>query len=122
MEGLQLHTLLIDPRASALQSDGIIQLRIECQHMQLNLLALHDILGIEHILNQLAITRSCRMNPNQRLGFVLTLLVGCLLLRVLLVAIQSRLSSLIRSRNGCRKNLVDIVSHRLIRSRMANDI
>ena len=90
--------------------------------MQLNLLALDGLLGIQHILNQLTIRSTCRVYSDDALRLILTLLVGSLLLQILLVAVECGLACLVCSHHRSRKNLVDIIRHRLVRGRMTNDI
>ena len=121
VEGLQLHALLVDPGASALQSNGIIQLRIEGEHVQLNLLAIYDFFCIEHILNQLAIGSAGWMDSDNTLWLIFTLLVRSFLLLILLIAVESSQSRFIRSLYGSHEDIADIISHRLIRSRMSYD-
>ena len=55
MECFQLERLLVDVRTAFLQRQGIIQLRVESQHVQLHQLAIHFLLGVYHILNELGI-------------------------------------------------------------------
>ena len=100
MEGLQLHTHLVDPRATTLQRRRVIQLRIKRQHVQLDFLPVNSFLRIQHILNQLTIRRSGRMNTNDALRLILTLLIRRLFLLILLIAVQRCLASLIRRGYG----------------------
>ena len=90
MEGFELHTLFVDPRAALLQGGGVFKFRIKGEEMQLYLLALNRLLRIKHILNQLAVTRSCRVDADDALWLVLTLLVGSLLFLILLIAVRLR--------------------------------
>ena len=97
VKGLEFHRLLVDPRTTALQGDRVIKLRIEREHVQLHLLTINGFLRVQHILNQLTIRCTRRMNADNPLRFILTLLIRSLFLLILLVAIQRSESSLISS-------------------------
>ena len=121
MEGLQLHALLVDPRSAALQGDRVVQLRVEGEHMQLHLLAVHHLLRVQHVLYQLAVARSGRVYADDALRPVLALLVGGPLLRVLLVAVQCGESRLVSRLHGRHQDVADVIGHRLVRGRMSDD-
>ena len=88
--------------------------------MQLYLLAIHDLLRIEHILYQLTIRGTSGVDSDNPLRLVLTLLVGSLLLLILLIAVQCRQSCLICRLYRCHQDIADIICHGLIRCRVTN--
>ena len=89
--------------------------------MQLHLLAVHDFLRIDHVLNQLTVRSSGWVNTDHALRLFLTLFVGGLLLHVSLIAVQRSLTSLIGLLYGRYEHIADVASHRLVRGWITYD-
>ena len=88
MEGLQLEALLVDIGTTLLQCQRIVQLCVERQHVQLHRLSVNLFYGVHHVLNELCVTGSCRVNPDNHLRLLRLLLVGTLCLHLLAIGVD----------------------------------
>ena len=81
--------------------------------MELHLHAVDLLHGIHHILNELGIGGSCRMDANHHLGFLGFLLVGPLGLHLLAIGIDSLLADLVSCCDWCHQQLIQTGSETL---------
>ena len=109
MKRFQLETLLIDIRTTLLQIERIIQLCVECQHVQLHHLAIDFLHRIDHILNKLRIRGTCRMHPDHHFRLLRLLLVSTFGAHLLTIGVNGILAHLI--------SIYDRSSQQLIQSR-----
>ena len=89
--------------------------------MQLDLLTLNQLPGIQHILNQLTVRGSGWVQADDALWLILAFLVGRSLVPIPLIAVQGILTRLVGCSNGRRQQAEDIISHRLVAAWMTDD-
>ena len=121
MEGFQLHGGLVNPRAALHHADGVVELGVKREEVQLYILAIDVLTGVEHVLNKLAVGRSCRMHADDALRLFPTLLIGSFFIDVHLIAVQCLFASLVRRDHRRCQYLVEVVCHRFARGRMSDD-
>ena len=121
MESLQFERLLINPRTALLNGDGVVELRVKRQHVQLHRLAIHLLHGIYHILNKLRIRGSRWVNPDDHLGLLRLLLIRTLRAHLLTIGIDGILTQLIRSDDRRSQQFEQTCRKALSRSGISNN-
>ena len=106
VERLQLQRLLVDPRASALHAQRVVQLRVEGQQVQLHLLAVHHLPGIHHVLDELRVGGAGGVYAHHHLRLLRLVLVGAQALDELAVGVDGVHASLVCRLEGRRQLLV----------------
>ena len=121
MESFQLQRLLVYPRAAFLHRHGIVQLRVEGQHVQLHLFAIDHLYGVHHILYELGVRRTGWMYPHHHLRLRGLLLVGTLRLHQVAVGVDGLLALLVGLHDGSRQLLEQTCGKRLSAGRVADN-
>ena len=103
MEGFELETDFVNPRTSLLEAQGIVQLGVKGQHVELHLLAIHHLDRVHHILNELGVTGSGWVNPHHHLRLLGFLLVGTFGFHQFSIGIDGFLALLVGFDYGQRK-------------------
>ena len=119
MEGLQFQRHLVNPRAALLDRDGVVELRVEGQHVQLHLHAIDHLHRINHVLNELGVRGTGRMHTHHDLRLLGFLLVGALGLHQLAIGVDGFLAHLVGLDDGSRQQLIQARGKALSASRVA---
>ena len=120
VEGLQLQRLLVNPRAALLNGHRVVQLRVEGQHVQLHILAVHVLHRVHHVLNKLRVRGTGRMYPDDNLRLLGLLLVGALGAHLFTIGVDGVLAHLVGSHDGCSEQLKETGGERLTAGRVAD--
>ena len=121
MERFELQGLLVDIRTTFLQRQGIIQLRVEGQHVQLHRLAIHFLLGVHHVLDKLGITRSRWMDPHHHLRLLWLLLIRTFRTHLFAIGVDRLFADLISSHDGRCQQLKQSRRETLTTGRVTDD-
>ena len=84
---IQFHGGLVYPRSARHQADGIVELRVKREHVQLDILTIDILMRIQHVGDELAVGSSGGMHADDALRFFLTLLIRGLLFSFFLIPI-----------------------------------
>ena len=92
MESLKFKRLLVNPTSTFLYRQGVVQLSVEGQHVQLHRLAIHFFHSVHHVLNKLGVTCTRRVDTYSNLRLLRLLLVGAFRFHLLTVGINGILT------------------------------
>ena len=121
MEGLQLQRLLVDPRTALLHRHGVVELRVERQHVQLHRLAVDLLNAIHHVLNKLRIRGSGWMHAHDHPGLLGLLLVSPFRAHLLAIGIDGVLADLVSRHNRRSDEFEEARRKRLSAGRITDD-